>query len=149
MIIFYHLFLLVYKAGIYIVSFGNRKAKLWIRGRRSIFKKLRKTTAGFSNEKIVWMHCASLGEFEQGRPLLQKMKEANLNTQFIISFFSPSGLEIVKNNKDFKNIFYLPMDSEFHAKKWMNIVKPDLVLWVKYEYWHYYLQEIKKEKFRC
>lgn len=130
----------------YIVSLANRKAKLWISGRKDIFKKLQYTTESFSNEKIVWMHCASLGEFEQGRPLLQKIKDANLNTQVIISFFSPSGFEIVKNNKDFNNIFYLPMDSEFHAKKWMDIVKPDLVFWVKYEYWHYYLQEIKKRK---
>ena len=146
MIIFYHLFLIVYKAGIHIVSLGNNKAKLWIRGRRKIFKRLRKTTAGFKGEKIIWMHCASLGEFEQGRPVLQKIKNIYANVQVVVSFFSPSGFEIVKNNKDFPNIFYLPMDSEFHAEKWMSILKPDLVLWVKYEYWHYYLQEIKKRK---
>ena len=146
LIIFYHLFLLVYKAGIHIVSLGNRKAKLWISGRKNNFKNLRNTVAGFNDEKIVWMHCASLGEFEQGRPVLQKIKESNFNAQIIISFFSPSGFEIVKNNKDFKNVFYLPMDSKLHAEKWMNIVKPDLVLWVKYEYWHYYLLEIKKRK---
>jgi 3-deoxy-D-manno-octulosonic-acid transferase len=136
--------LLVYKAGIYLVSFGNRKAKLWISGRRNIFKKLKIAVAGLTNEKIVWMHCASLGEFEQGRPVLQKIKNEFPDAFIVITFFSPSGFEIIKNNKDFKNIFYLPMDSELHAKKWMNILKPDLVLWVKYEYWHYYLQEIKK-----
>ncbi len=144
MIIFYHLFLLIYKAGIHIVALGNSKAKLWIRGRRKIFKKLRKTTAGFNDDKIVWMHCASLGEFEQGRPLLQKIKSSYANARIIVSFFSPSGFEIVKNNKDFPDTFYLPMDSELHAEKWMNILKPNLVLWVKYEYWHYYLEEIKK-----
>lgn len=89
------------------------------------------------------MHCASLGEFEQGRPVLQQLKKEYPETIFVITFFSPSGFEIVKNNKDFKNIFYLPMDSKLHAKKWTNILKPDLVLWVKYEYWYYYLQEIK------
>ena len=146
MIIFYHLFLLIYKAGIRIVSLGNKKAKLWIKGREGIFKKLRNTVSGFSNEKIIWMHAASLGEFEQGRPVLQKLKEINSNIKIIVTFFSPSGFEIIKNNKEFTNIFYLPMDSRLHAEKWMNILKPDLVLWVKYEYWHYYLQEIQKRK---
>lgn len=92
------------------------------------------------------MHCASLGEFEQGRPVLQQLKETSPEIFIVITFFSPSGYEIIKNNKDFKNIFYLPMDSKIHAHKFLNIVKPDLVLWVKYEYWHYYLQEIKKRE---
>lgn len=146
MIIFYHLFLLVYKAGIHVVSLGNRKAKLWISGRKNVFENLRTTVSVFNNEKIIWMHCASLGEFEQGRPVLQKIKEQHSNVQIVISFFSPSGFEIVKQNKDFPNIFYLPMDSKIHAKKWMDILKPDLVLWVKYEYWYFYLEEIKKRK---
>jgi 3-deoxy-D-manno-octulosonic-acid transferase len=137
---------LIYKAGIRIVSLGNKKAKLWIKGREGIFKKLRNTVSGFSNEKIIWMHAASLGEFEQGRPVLQKLKEINSNIKIIVTFFSPSGFEIIKNNKEFTNIFYLPMDSRLHAEKWMNILKPDLVLWVKYEYWHYYLQEIQKRE---
>ena len=137
---------MIYKAGIRTVSLGNKKAKLWIKGRKGIFKKLRNTVSEFSNEKIVWMHAASLGEFEQGRPVLQKLKETNSNIKIIVTFFSPSGFEIVKNNKEFTNVFYLPMDSRLHAEKWMNILKPDLVLWVKYEYWHYYLQEIQKRK---
>ncbi len=90
------------------------------------------------------MHCASLGEFEQARPVLVKIKKADPAATFIVSFFSPSGYEIVRNNKDFPNTFYLPMDSRLHAKKWIDIVRPDLVLWVKYEYWHFYLQEINK-----
>lgn len=92
------------------------------------------------------MHAASLGEFEQGRPLLQKIKNEFPDANIVISFFSPSGYEIVKKNKEFKNIFYLPMDSKIHAKKWMDILKPDLILWVKYEYWYFYLQEIKDRK---
>ncbi|MEO6812803.1 MAG: glycosyltransferase N-terminal domain-containing protein [Ginsengibacter sp.] len=143
MIIFYHLFLIIYKAGIYLVSFWNPKAKLWIRGRKNIFAE---TVLEASQQKTIWMHCASLGEFEQGRPVLQKIKEEYPDAIIIITFFSPSGYEIVKKNKEFKNIFYLPMDSFVHAKKWLNILKPDLVLWVKYEYWHYYLKEIKKRK---
>lgn len=146
MILFYHLFLLIYKAGIYFVSFWNKKAKLWILGRKNIFKKLRQAIPKEKNNKVIWMHCASLGEFEQGRPVLQQLKETSPEIFIVVTFFSPSGFEIIKNNKDFKNIFYLPMDSKMHAQKFLNIVKPDLVLWVKYEYWHYYLQEIKKRK---
>ncbi len=144
MILFYHLFLIVYKAGIYLVSFWNRKAKLWIQGRRNVFEQLSNLLQSASYSKTIWMHCASLGEFEQGRPVLQEIKKQFPEAIIIVTFFSPSGYEIVKNNKDFKNVFYLPMDSFFHAKKWMNILKPDLALWVKYEYWHYYLHEIKK-----
>jgi 3-deoxy-D-manno-octulosonic-acid transferase len=143
LIVLYHLFLFFYKAGIYLVSFWNKKAKLWITGRRNVFEKLQQSLKSNRGTRTVWMHCASLGEFEQGRPVLQKIKETEPQTTIVITFFSPSGYESVKNKKDFEHVFYLPMDSFFHAKKWMNIVKPDLVLWVKYEYWHYYLQEIK------
>lgn len=90
------------------------------------------------------MHCASLGEFEQGRPVLKKMKDDYPEVNIVITFFSPSGYEIIKGNKDFNNVFYLPMDSLSNAKEFINIIKPDLVLWVKYEYWNYYLNEIKK-----
>jgi 3-deoxy-D-manno-octulosonic-acid transferase len=136
--------LLLYKAGIHVVSFWNKKAKLWISGRRNVFEELQTALSAVPNKKIIWMHSASLGEFEQGRPVLQKIKEAFPDVTIVLTFFSPSGYEIVKNNKDFRNVFYLPMDSSVHAKKWMDILKPTLVLWVKYEYWHYYLQEIKE-----
>jgi len=144
LIIFYHLFLLLYKAGIHVVSFWNKKAKLWISGRRNVFEELQTALSAVPKKKIIWMHSASLGEFEQGRPVLHKIKETFPDVTIVLTFFSPSGYEIVKNNKDFRNVFYLPMDSNVHAKKWMDILKPTLVLWVKYEYWHYYLQEIKE-----
>jgi 3-deoxy-D-manno-octulosonic-acid transferase len=144
LILFYHLFLIVYKTGIYLVSCWNRKAKLWIRGRKNVFEQLQMRLQSATKTKTIWMHCASLGEFEQGRPLLHKIKEEDEDATIVVTFFSPSGYEMVKNHKDFKNVFYLPMDSFLHAKKWMNILNPDLVLWVKYEYWHYYLHEIKK-----
>ena len=144
MIIFYHLFLIFYKIGIYFVSFWNPKAKLWITGRRQVFKKLKNALPSRENGKTIWVHCASLGEFEQVRPVLVQIKKTNPVATFIVSFFSPSGYEIIKSKQDFPNVFYLPMDSKLHAKKWMDIVKPDLILWVKYEYWHFYLQEIKE-----
>lgn len=146
MILFYHLFLIAYKTGIHLVSFWNPKAKLWIEGRKNIFEKLQKALPNSRNQKIIWMHCASLGEFEQGRPVLEKLKEKNNDSLFVITFFSPSGYEIAKKKKDFDYVFYLPMDSKKNAKKWIQILKPNLVLWVKYEYWHFYLEEIKRNK---
>ncbi len=91
------------------------------------------------------MHCASLGEFEQGRPLLKKIKETYPGASVVITFFSPSGYEIVKNDKDFHNIYYMPMDSAANARKLIEIIEPDLVLWIKYEYWYYYLRELKNK----
>lgn len=90
------------------------------------------------------MHCASLGEFEQGRPVLEAIKEAYPGYQVALSFFSPSGYEIRKNYALADYVFYLPADHPQHAKKLLNMLNPQLVLWVKYEYWYYFLTEIKK-----
>lgn len=145
MIFFYHLFLIGYKTGISFVSFWNKKAALWISGRKNVFEKLQ-TALQSRGQKTIWMHSASLGEFEQGRPVLKKIKETHPSCTIVVSFFSPSGYEIIKKNKEFENVFYLPMDAKTNAKQWLDIIKPDLVLWVKYEYWHYYLKEIKERK---
>jgi 3-deoxy-D-manno-octulosonic-acid transferase len=144
LILSYQLFLIFYRAGIHLVSFWNKKAALWITGRKNVFDKLQQSLPPFGIKKI-WMHCASLGEFEQGKPVLQKIKAEFPDAVIVITFFSPSGFEIVKNHKDLDRVFYLPMDSKSHAEKWLGILKPDLVLWVKYEYWYYYLREIKRK----
>lgn len=143
MILLYNLFLIFYSVGIRIVSAWNKKAKFWIKGRKNFFQNLR-SVYNNTNQKKVWMHCASLGEFEQGRPVLKKLMENDPDTFIVITFFSPSGYEVAKNNKEFKNVYYLPMDSSSNATELIDILKPDLVLWVKYEYWHYYLQEVKR-----
>jgi len=90
------------------------------------------------------MHCASLGEFEQGRPLLEGLKQQDPNLIIALTFFSPSGYEVMKDYKGADHVFYLPMDNIFSAKKFIDALNPSLVLWVKYEYWFYYLQELKK-----
>ena len=127
-----------------MASLWNKKAKLWADGRKDFFEKLKNTYTPV-NGKTVWMHCASLGEFEQGRPLLKKIKEAFPGASIVITFFSPSGYEIVKNDKEFQQAYYLPMDSAVNARKLVAILKPDLVLWIKYEYWYYYLRELKNK----
>ena len=95
-------------------------------------------------ERTIWMHCASLGEFEQGRPLLEAIKKKYPSYKIALSFFSPSGYEVRKNYVGADLVFYLPMDNIVNAKKLIAIINPSLVIWVKYEYWYYYLQELKK-----
>ena len=90
------------------------------------------------------MHCASLGEFEQGRPVLESLKKQDSSLIIVLTFFSPSGYEVMKDYKGDDHIFYLPMDNIFSAKKFIDAINPSLVLWVKYEYWFYYLQELKR-----
>jgi 3-deoxy-D-manno-octulosonic-acid transferase len=139
----YNVFLLVYSFGIRVVSIWNKKAKLWVTGRENFFEDLRNTYK-VSNKKKIWMHCSSLGEFEQGRSVLMKIMETDPETSIVITFFSPSGYEIAKKDKDFRCVYYMPMDSSSNAKNLLDILKPDIILWIKYEYWHYYLQEIKR-----
>lgn len=93
----------------------------------------------------VWMHCASLGEFEQGRPVIEAIRANNLETSIIITFFSSSGFEVRKNYDGADHIFYLPADSASNARRFLDIVRPTLVLWVKYEYWYFYLREIHRQ----
>jgi 3-deoxy-D-manno-octulosonic-acid transferase len=141
----YNLFLVIYSLGIRLVSAWNKKAKLWVNGRKNLFNNLNETYLAGSGKKV-WMHCASLGEFEQGRPVLKKIVENYPDTSIVITFFSPSGYEVAKRDNDFKRVYYLPMDSAKSATELLDILQPDLVLWVKYEYWHYFLHEIKRRK---
>jgi 3-deoxy-D-manno-octulosonic-acid transferase len=143
LILLYNLFLVIYFLGIRLVSAWNKKAKLWVNGRKNLFENLNETYVAGTRKKV-WMHCASLGEFEQGRSVLKKIVENYPETTIAITFFSPSGYEIAKRDKDFKQVYYMPIDSAENATKLLDILKPDLVLWVKYEYWYYYLREIKR-----
>ena len=146
----YNLFLLLYSTGIRIAAAWNPKAKKWLAGRNNLFASINsKLQTSNRKPQTVWMHCASLGEFEQGRPLLEELR-MNASTgpaeelRIVLTFFSPSGYEVMKDYKGADHVFYLPMDSPFNAKRFLDTVDPCLVLWVKYEYWFYYLQEIKE-----
>ena len=142
-IFFYDIFLLLYQAGIGIASFWNNKAKLWIEGRKNIFDRLG-TELHIPNSKLIWFHCSSLGEFEQGRPVMENLRKQIPNSKFLLTFFSPSGFEIRKDYKGVDWVFYLPLDSKANAKRFFDIVNPSLVVFVKYDYWYYYLTECKK-----
>jgi 3-deoxy-D-manno-octulosonic-acid transferase len=141
---FYNIFLLLYRIGARLLSRWNKKAQLWLAGRNNIFEKIK--SSGISNQpSVIWMHCASLGEFEQGRPVLEKIRKDFPAYKILLTFFSPSGYEVKKNYQGADYIFYLPFDSKNNAKKFIELAKPKLVFWVKYEYWFYYLDELRKQ----
>ncbi len=138
--ILYRLFTWLYPKIAWLISFYNPKARLWLKGRKAVFKKL--AAAFHTNKKpVVWMHCASLGEFEQGLPVLESIRKQYPEYTFLLTFFSPSGYEVRKDYNGVDHVFYLPMDTPHHANRFLNIVQPSLILFVKYEYWYYYLQE--------
>ena len=140
---FYHIFIALYPLVAKLISSKNAKAKLWVSGRENIFQQLRESFAN-NKEKVVWMHCSSLGEFEQGRPVIERIKKDNPSIKILLTFFSPSGYEVKKNYELADWVFYLPMDSPSNAANFYEIVKPTLVIFVKYEFWFYYLKEAKE-----
>jgi len=124
-----------------VLSIWNSKARLWIKGRK-IFPQVDYVQ---TIHNVVWMHCASLGEFEQGRPLLEEIKLHYRACKIVVTFFSPSGYEIKKDFKGADYVFYLPHDSPGNARKFIERINPSLVIWIKYEYWYYYLNELKRK----
>ncbi|MEJ7611186.1 MAG: glycosyltransferase N-terminal domain-containing protein [Ferruginibacter sp.] len=146
-IFFYNIFLILYTAGIRIASLFNRKARAWVKGRKNLFTELRQWREHIGpSAKTVWMHCASLGEFEQGRPVLEQIKARYPSYKILLTFFSPGGYEIRKDYPGADGIFYLPADGKKNAALFTAIVKPHLVLWVKYEYWYHYLTALRDKK---
>jgi 3-deoxy-D-manno-octulosonic-acid transferase len=138
----YNIFLFFYRAAIQCYSLFNDKAKKWIAGRQ----KWRQTIASalLPGEKRIWIHCSSLGEFEQGRPLIESWKEKYPQYKIVLSFFSPSGYEVRKDYAMADYVFYLPMDGKKNARQFIALINPSLAVFVKYEFWFYYLDELKK-----
>ena len=140
--ILYNVGIYLYLTGIYIYSLFDSKAKLWVAGRKGIFNQL-KSKLNNKNEKIAWFHAASLGEFEQGRTVIEKFKVKYPDYKILLTFFSPSGYEIRKNYQNADYIFYLPIDTPANAKRFVEIVKPKVVFFIKYEFWFNYLNTLK------
>jgi 3-deoxy-D-manno-octulosonic-acid transferase len=118
------------------------KMKLFVNGRKNIFQTLQSKIN--PNDKTIWFHAASLGEFEQGLPVMEKIKEKFPNHKIIVTFFSPSGFKVRKNNTIADVTVYLPLDTKSNAQQFISLVHPDLVFFIKYEYWPNYLKELKK-----
>jgi 3-deoxy-D-manno-octulosonic-acid transferase len=138
MLLIYNCFIRIYRILIFIVAFFNKKAKLWQNGRKnSNFVQLQNST---------WFHFASLGEFEQGRPVLEKMRTENPSKSIVITFFSPSGYEVRKNTPLANYVYYLPLDTKKNARRFIAAIKPDVAIFTKYEYWYHFFNELNKQQ---
>ena len=138
----YHILLNIAWFGLHVVALFNAKIKLFVRGRKQTFSILEDKLT--SADKTIWMHVASLGEFEQGLPILERLRAQYPNHKLVLSFFSPSGYEVKKNTTAADVVVYLPMDSLSNAKRFLKLVHPELAIFVKYEVWPNYLHQLKK-----
>lgn len=142
MTIIYYIGIKIYYFLIWFFSFFNSKAKNWIDGRKN-WKEKYKTV---SNKSRIWFHFASLGEFEQGKPLLEATKQQYPDKEILITFFSPSGYEIRKNSPLGDLILYLPLDTPKNAKDFITIFKPEIAIFNKYEYWYHFFAALRQNK---
>jgi 3-deoxy-D-manno-octulosonic-acid transferase len=144
MLLLYIIGIKIYSIIIWLFSLFNSKAALFIKGRKQIFNQIADKIN--PNDENIWFHFASLGEFEQGRPVLEKIKTAHEEKKIIVTFFSPSGYEIRKNYPLADGIFYLPLDSYKNAKRFIEIVNPKMAIFTKYEFWYYYFKELHNKE---
>ncbi len=127
-----------------IIGFFNKKIKLFVNGRKESFSKI----DVLKGEKVVWFHVASLGEFEQARPIIEALKNTHASHKILVTFFSPSGYEIRKNYNLADVVCYLPLDSVANAKKFIETVKPVAAIFIKYEFWPNMLNELHKKEIK-
>jgi 3-deoxy-D-manno-octulosonic-acid transferase len=132
-----------YTAAIAIAALTNPKAKLWHNGRKGLIEHIEQRLATRSKKQRVWIHAASLGEFEQARPIIEKIDELGIGTEIIVTFFSPSGYEIRKTYPLAKEIFYLPADTPSNAKRFIDAINPSIAIFIKYDFWLNYLTELR------
>lgn len=127
-----------------IIALFSPKIKLFIDGRKNVFAILEEKIK--PSDKTIWFHSASLGEYEQGLPVIEKIKERYPSHKIIVTFFSPSGYEVRKNNNIADVTIYLPLDTKSNAKKFLKLVHPEFAFFIKYEFWLNYLKELEKSK---
>ena len=143
MILVYNLSIFLLDLSIRLASLFHSKAKAFVTGRKGILKKIEEATVNLQSP-LVWVHCASLGEFEQGRPIIEAIKRDFPDYKIFLTFFSPSGFEVRKNYPQADFVFYLPWDTSSHARKLVSSIKPALAIFVKYEFWYHYTRELKR-----
>ena len=141
---FYYIAIQLYKLSIKAVSPFNRKAHMWLYGRRALVSKWSKLKN--IQEPRIWIHCASLGEFEQGKPLMIALKEAYPGHKIVLTFFSPSGYEVRKNTPVADYVFYMPLDGPSASRRFVKAINPKMVFFVKYEFWYFYGRYLAKKK---
>jgi 3-deoxy-D-manno-octulosonic-acid transferase len=147
----YNLTLKTYQTTLWLLSPLHAKAKKMHQSRQGNWQHISQSFTAYHQNKaatlpIAWFHCASLGKFEQARPLIEAFRAKFSNYKLLLTFFSPSGYEIRKNYDQADWVHYLPFDSQANAQQWFDWVQPRLIFFVKYEFWHYYLQEAHKRK---
>ncbi|MEL7004369.1 MAG: glycosyltransferase N-terminal domain-containing protein [Bacteroidota bacterium] len=141
----YKLTHLLFRLSLRIAAPFNEKASAFVKGRSDLFKELSETFAN-NSAPVIWFHCASLGEFEQGRPVIEHFKSEYPEFKILLTFFSPSGFTVRKDYDGADFVFYLPVDTSTKAKKFIRIVKPSVAIFVKYEFWHYYIRTLKENR---
>ncbi len=140
----YTLGIRIFSALLYLASFFNAKARRWVEGRRNWRSRYRKRWQVPSDARVLWVHAASLGEFEQGRPLIEAFRTQYPDWKIVLTFFSPSGYEIRKNYAGADWVAYLPADTLANARDFLDILRPSMAIFVKYEFWANYLSELKR-----
>jgi 3-deoxy-D-manno-octulosonic-acid transferase len=138
MLALYNIGIRIYYATIWLASFFNNKAKLWLNGRKQ------QALVRYNNS--IWFHFASLGEFEQGRPVLEQMKLAYPDRPVVITFFSPSGYEVRKNTPLADAVYYLPLDTAGNAARFIKTINPSIAVFTKYEYWYHFFAQLYKRR---
>jgi 3-deoxy-D-manno-octulosonic-acid transferase len=144
----YSVSIFLYGLGIRVAAWFRPKARQWVRGRKGLFTRL----AGDLQARecawngTVWFHCASLGEFEQGRPVMEHFREQYPAYRIVLTFYSPSGYDVRQNYPGADFIFYLPLDTPANARKLIRLIKPNLVFFIKYEYWFNILRELRRQR---
>ncbi|GGC76803.1 3-deoxy-D-manno-octulosonic acid transferase [Flavobacterium lutivivi] len=142
MFFLYNLIVIIASFLVKVVALFSPKVKLFVDGRKNVFQILGQKIQ--PSDKTIWFHAASLGEYEQGLPVMEKIKEKFPNYKIVLTFFSPSGYEVRKNNTIADVTVYLPLDTKFNAQRFLKLVHPEMVFFIKYEYWPNYLNELKK-----
>ena len=142
MLFLYNLIIILASQVVKLVALFSPKVKLFVNGRKEVFPILQNKLS--PNDKTIWFHAASLGEYEQGLPVIEKIKVQFPNHKIVVTFFSPSGYEVRKNNTVADATVYLPLDTKSNAQKFIKTINPELVFFIKYEYWPNYLNELKK-----
>ena len=138
----YNLIVIIAAQLLKIIALFSPKMKLFVDGRKSVFQTLANKIQ--SSDKTIWFHAASLGEYEQGLPVIEAIKQQFPNHKIVVTFFSPSGYEVRKNNTVADVTVYLPLDTISNAKQFIELVHPEMAFFIKYEYWPNYLNELKK-----
>jgi 3-deoxy-D-manno-octulosonic-acid transferase len=138
----YDLLISAYHLALRIAAFRNAKARLWVDGRKGLLERVEREVAPHDGP-TVWVHCASLGEFEMARPIIEGIRAMGQGHRIILTFFSPSGYEVRKDFSGAEHVFYLPLDTEANAQQFVGAIRPDVVVFVKYDLWRHFLEAAK------